>query len=309
MAVNSGVEPGPERSAPPECAPGSDACAGIDAAPCSDLYKAPVPFQGRSLEGAPPCDGPKELARSLDAELPVDDLLPIEPGPVEPDMKFMVACDPVIDGRRREVALVERRAAYTKSIGTIPGRRRGPVRGALGGRTPAPARQAANGRRGAAVSANCIAPPSFGSDPLRIRSLVDPDSTPCPDEAAEAADPCPGADPRNPLDLSRAASCICGTRDREPDRGTGFGQVSNGWNECPFSSRERILNALSRDESVRPDWIAALGSLPSSPYRTMMPMFADAGGGGRRARGRVRSSRGRRLLQLIEMLDHAAVVV
>ena len=128
-------------------------------------------------------------------------------------------------------------------------------------------------------------------------------------EDAEAADRHPGADPRSALDLFRAARCISGTREREPDGGTGFGQVANGWNECPFSSRERILNALSRDESVRPDWIAALDGLPSSPYRTMTPVIADASGGCRHARGRMRSSRGRRLLQLIEMLDHAAVVV
>ena len=309
MTMNSAVEPGTEQLAPPERAPGSDACEGTGAAPCSELYKAPVPFQGRSLEGAPPCDDPKELARSLDAELPVDDLLPIVPDPDEPDMKFIVACGPVIDGRGKEVALVERRAAYTESIGTIPGRRRDPVRSALGGRTRAPARQAAHDRWAASVSANCTAPPSFGSDPRRIASLVEPETTSCPDEDAEAANPYPGADPRNALDLSRAARWISRTREREPDRGTGFGQVANGWNECPFSSRERILNALSGDESVRPDWIAALGSLPSSPYRTMMPVIADASGGCRHARGHVRSSRDRRLLQLIEMLDHAAVVV
>ena len=309
MPENPGVEPGPGQFAPPERAPGSGACEGAGAAPCSELYKAPVPFQGRSLEGAPPRDGPNELARSLDAEMAVDDPLPVEPGPDVPDMKFVVACSPVIDTGGERAALVERRAAYAQSIRTIPGRRRDPVRAAAGGCARARAGQAASDHRAASVSANCIAPLSFGSDPRRITSLVDPETTSRPDEDAEAPNPSPDADPRDALDLSGAARRISGTREREPDRRTGFGQIANGWNECPFSSRERILNALSRDESVRPDWIAALGSLPSSPCRTMMPMSADASGARRHARGRMRSAHGRRLLQLIEMLDHAAVVV
>ena len=309
MAMNSGAEPGPGRFAPPDRARGSDACKNTDAAPCSELYKAPVPFQGRSLEGTPPGDGPRELARSLDAEMPIDDLLPLEPGPDGPDMKFIVACGPGIDGRGEEIALVERRAAYTGSIETIPSRRRGPVRDAPGGRTPAPARQSATHRRTSSVSANCIAPLSFGSDPRRITSLVDSGTTSCAGEDTEVANRYPGADLRSALDLFRAARRIARTGEREPDGGTGFGQVANGWNECPFSSRERILNALSRDESVRPDWIAALGGLPSSPYRTMTPMTADASRGCRHTRERMRSARGRRLLQLIEMLYHAAVVV
>ena len=309
MAVNSGAEPGPGRFALPDRAPGSDACEGTGTAPCSELYKAPVPFQGRSLEGTPPCDGPRELARSLDAEMPVDDLLPRESGLDEPDMKFIVACGPVIDARGDEVALAERRAAYTEGIETTPGRRRDPVWRALGGRTPAPARQSATHRRTSSVSANCIAPLSFGSDSRRITSLVDSGTTSCAGEDAEAANRYPGADSRSALDLFRIARCIAGTGEREPDGGTGFGQVANGWDECPFSSRERILNALSRDESLHPDWIAALGDLPSSPCRTMTPVIADASGGCRRVRGRMRGSRGRRLLQLIEMLDHAAEVV
>ena len=234
--MNSGVEPGTERFAPPERARGSDACEGADPAPCSELYRAPVPFQGRSLEGAPPCDGPKELARSLDAKLPADDLSPVEPGPVEPDMKFIVGCRPDIDGKGEEAALVERRAAYVESSGTIPCRRRDPVRSALGGCTQAPASQAATSGWTALACASCIAPPSFGSDPRRIMSLVDPGTTPCPDEDTEAASPHPGADPTNALDLSRTARCVSGTREQEPVRGTGFGQVAGGWNERPFSS-------------------------------------------------------------------------
>ena len=241
--------------------------------------------------------------------MPVDDLPPIEPHPDEPDMKLFVACRPDIDARGEEAALVERRAAYAESIGTISGRRRVPGRGALAGCTRAPARQAADDVWAASVPASCIAPPSFGIDPRRIVSLVGPETMPRPDEDAEAAGPRPGADSPNALDLSRAARRVSAAREREPDRGIGFGRFAHGWNESPFSSRERILNALSRDESVRPDWIAALGSLPSPACRTTMLVSADASGGRRRARGRMRGSSDRRLLQLVEMLDHAAVVV
>ena len=309
MTVNSGVEPGIEGLAAPERAPGCDACEGTDAAPCSKLYEAPVPFQGRSLEGAPIGEDSKELARPLDAQIPVDDLFPIEPGPVEPDMKCIVVCRPVIDGTGEEAALVERRTAYAQSIGTNPGRKRDPVRIAPGGGTEASARQAANNGWAAFVSTKRVAPQSFGSDPNRMLSLVDPETASFPGKGAEAANPYPGADPRNALDLSRAARCVSGTRGRTPDRRTGFGRVAYGWNECPFSSRERILNALSGGESLRPDWFAAPGSLPSSGHPTTMPMIADAGGRCLHVPGHMHSSRGRRLLQLIEMLDCAAVVV
>ena len=301
MTVNPGAEP----TAPSGPAPGSGASEGVGAAPCSVLYKAPAPFQGHSLEGASSCDIPRELARSLDAEMPVDDLAPIDSCPVEPDMKFIVSCRPGIDGRAEEAALAERRAAYVESLATIPGRRRGPARSALGGCNRAPARQVADRGLAASVSARCIAP-SFGSGARRIMSLVDPGTTPCPEEDAESANPIPGAAPWNALDLSGTAHRLSGAGEPESDHRTEFGRVANGWDECPFSFRERILDALSRDESVRPDWIAALGSLPSSPCRTTMPMLADAGGGCRHARGRMRSSRVR---QLIAMLDCASAVV
>ena len=302
-------EPGPERCVGAQCAPKADACEAADAAPCSDLYEAPVTFQGRSLQGAPHRNGPKELARPLHAKIPVDDPVPIEPGPVEPDLKFIVACSPVTDGGAAETALAERQVAYAESIRTIPGRRRDPMRASDGGCARSRATQAANDHRTAFVSANCTAPLSFGIGSRWTMSLVGCKTASYPDEDASAANPCPGADPRNVLDLSRAARCVAGTRERKPDRGNGFGQVVNGWYESPVSSRERILNALSRDESVRPDWIAALDDLSSPPRRTLMPMFAAASGRRRPAREHMRSARDRRLLQLVEMLDHAAVVV
>ena len=100
----------------------------------------------------------------------------------------------------------------------------------------------------------------------------------------------------------------------------GFGRASTGWDEFPFSCRERVLNALSKGESLSPDWIAALesgvegcraacGKLPSAQYRAVMNMISDPGGECRHARWRMHGSRDRRLLQLIEMLDHAVVVV
>ena len=302
-------EPGPERSVGAQCAPKADACKAADPAPCSDLYKAPVPFQGRSLQGAPHRNGPKELARPLDATMPVDDLVPLEPGPVEPDLKFIVACSHVTDGGAAETALVERQVAYAESIRTIPGRRRDPMRASDGGCARSRATQAANDHRTAYLSANCTVPLAFGSGSFGIMSLVGCEAGLYPDEDAKADNPCPGADPRNVLDLSRAARCVSGTRERKPDRRNGFGQVVNGWNESPISSRERILNALTRDESVRPDRVAALGGLPASPRRSLMPVFTAASGGRRHARERMRNSRVRRVLQLIEILDHAAVVV
>lgn len=320
MAANATVEPAPERGAAPERVPAFDAGGRAAADPRSDLYKVPVAFQGRSLEGAPPRDDPQELARSLDAEMPVDDLFPIQSGPDEPDMKFMVICDPGIDGRGAEVALVERRAAYAERVRTIPVRRRDPVRGAAGGRTAARARNAADDRWAAFVSANRTSPLSFGGDPSRILSLVESGTTSYPDEGAEAADSYPGANLGNALDHTRAARCIPEARGRRPDHGTGFGQVANGWNEFPFSYRERILNALSAGESLGPDWIAVLdrgiegsraarGTLFSTRYPAMLNMVPDAGGGCRHLRGHVHGTRGRRLLQLVEMLDHAEAVV
>ena len=320
MTVHTGVESGPERFAPPERAPGTHACEGTDAAPCSDLYEAPVPFQGRSLEGAPPRDDSKELARLLDVEIPLEGLCPIEPGPYEPGMNPMVISDPVIDVQDDADALAERRAAYAKNIGTRPVRRRDSVRSGVGGGTEAPEGNAANARWVAFASANRTAPITFNDDPRRILTLVERETTSCPGQGGKFVDPYRGADLPNTLDRSHGAHYVPEPQGREPDCETGFGQVSAGWNEFPFSRRERVLNALTRGESLGraglavpepgvEDCCAACGRLPSSQYRAMVHMISDPGDACRHARWQLQGSPGRRLLQLVEMLDHAAVVV
>ena len=326
----SSVEPSLEQSTPgsagvppaltPEHAPACDACQGAAAGPHSDLYKEPVPFQGRSLEGAPAGDDPKELARSLDAEIPVEDLFPVEPCPDDLDTKSIVISHPVIDVEDGYDALIERRAAYAKDMGTSPIRRRDSVWGGAGGCTQAQASKAANDRWAAFASANRTAPISFGDDPRRNPTLAEHETTSCPDQGENIADPYRGVDLPNTLERSHAAHYIPEPRSLKPDCETGFGRISTGWNELPFSCRERVLNALTSGESLSPDWIAALesdvegcraacGKLPSSQYRAMVSMISDPGGECRHARWRMHGSRGRRLLQLIEMLDHAVAVV
>ena len=310
----------PFTDASPEHAPACDACEGAAAGPRSDLYKEPVPFQGRSLEGAPVDDDSKELARSLDAEIPVEDLFPVEPGPEEPDRISIVMSHPVIDVNGEDDALIERRTAYAKHIRARTIQRRDSVWGGVGGRTEAQARKAANDRWAAVASANRTAPISFGDDPRRILTLVEHEATSYPDQGEKIADPYRGADLPNTLDRSHAAHYIPEPRGSGPDCETGFGRVSTAWNELPFSCRERVLNALSKSESLSLARIAALesgvedcraacGKLPSSQYRAMVHMIPDPGGERPHARWLMRGSRGERLVQLIEMLDHAVVVV
>ena len=304
----------------PEHAPACDACEGAAAEPCSDLYKAPVPFQGRSLEEAPAGDDPKELARSLDAEIPVEDLFPVEPCPEEPDRTSIVMSHPVIDVNDEDDALIERRTAYAKHIRARPIRRRDSVRGGVGGRTEVQVSKAANDRWAAFATANRIAPISFRDDPRRTLAVVEHETTSCSDRGGTIADPYRGVDLPNTLDRSHAAHYIPEARGPRPDCETGFGRIWTGWNELPFSCRERILDALAKGESLSLAWVAApepgaegcraaCGRLPSSQYRAMVSMIPEPGGECRHARWRMHGSRGRRLLQLIEMLDRAVAVV
>ena len=293
-------KPGLER-APPESA-------GTATGPRSDLYKAPVPFQGRSLGGAPAGDDPRELARSLDVEIPLEDLLPIEPG-----TNPMVVSDPVVDVRDDAEALAERRAAYARNIGPRP------VRSGVGGVTGGPEGEAANARWVALASANRTAPITFGDDPHRIPTLVERETASSPGQGGNIADPYRGAEPPNTLDRSHGARYVPEPQGREPDCETGFGRFPAGWNEHPFSCRERVLNALTRGESLRvgasvvsepggEDRCTECGMLHSSQYRAMVQMISDPGDACRHARWRFQGSPGRRLLQLVEMLDHAVVV-
>ena len=310
----------PFTDASPEHTPACDACEGAAAGPRSDLYKEPVPFQGRSLEGAPAGDDSKELAHSLDAELPVEDLLPIVPCPDELNMHSIVISDPVAEVEDDDDALIERRAAYATNIMTRPIPRRDSVCGGVGGCTEAPARKAANDRWAGFASANRTAPTSFGDDPHRLLPLVEHESASCPFRGEKIADPHRSVDLPNTLDRSHAAHYIPEPRGSMPDCETGFGRVSTAWNELPFSCRERLLNALSKGESMSLARIATLesgvegyraacGKLPSSQYRAMVNMISDSGGVRPHVRWLMCGSRGERLVQLIEMLDHAAVVV
>ena len=109
-------------------------------------------------------------------------------------------------------------------------------------------------------------------------------------------------------------------RGRGPAHEAEFGRLSQGWNQHPFSHRERILNALSKGEALSPGQVGALesglegyrtaeGGLSSAQYRAMVDMISDLGDQHRHARWRMHGWRRRRLLQLIEMLDYATVVV
>ena len=128
-----------------------------------------------------------------------------------------------------------------------------------------------------------------------------------------------GSDPPNTIDRAHAAHYIPRPRGWEPTHETGFGRLSQGRNEFPFSHRERVLNTLSTGEALSLNQIAALesglegyraaeGGLSSSQYRAMMDMISDLGNQDRRARSHMQGWRGQRLLQLIEMLDEAAVM-
>ena len=310
----------PDAGAPPGHAsasdPGEDAATGAR----SDLYKEPVPFQGRSLEGAPAGDDPRELARSLDAEIPVEDLLPIEPCPDEPDRNSIVVSHPDIDVNAEDDALVERRAAYAQHIRTRPVRGRDSVWGGVGGRTEAQVSDASIDGWAAFASAHRTAPISFSDDPLRTLTLVEHETTSCSDRGETIADPYCGIQLPHTPDRSHAAHYVPEPGGWKPECATGFGRASTGWNEFPFSYRERILDALSRGESLGPartaapesgveGCSAASATIPSSQYSAMVNMISDPGGGCRHARRPMHGSRGRRLLQLVEMLDHAVVVV
>ena len=161
---------------------------------------------------------------------------------------------------------------------------------------------------------------TFSDDPRQLTYLVEHEATVYSRSRGRHVDLYRGVDPPNTLDRVQAAHYIPRQRGPEALRETGFGRLSYAWNEFPFSPREQIVNALSRGEALSPGQIAALesglegyraaeGGLPSSQYRAMADMISDLGDPRRRARWNMRGWRGQRLLQLIEMLDYAAVVV
>ena len=289
----------------------------------SALYSAPVPFQGLSLERAASHGRPKELVRSLDADVPVEDLHPIEPGSNQPGTSSIVNADPVVDARNDDVgddddALVERRAAYVKHIRLESVRRRDSVRGVAGEPTETGARNAANASWTALASSNRVSPVSFSDEPRRALTLVEHEFASCSGGGGRPGEPDHGASLPDTLDRAHSAHYVPEPWNRMSHCDAGFGRIPTLWNEFPFSSRERILNALSKDESLSHaridalengtvDYCTAYHRFPSSQYRSIVDM--GSGSECRHARWLMHASHRSRLLQLLDMLDHAVMVV
>ena len=129
-----------------------------------------------------------------------------------------------------------------------------------------------------------------------------------------------GVDPPNTIDRTHAAHYVPRPQGWETTRETGFGRLAQGWNDFPFSPRERIVNSLQKGEALSPDQISALesglesyrasgGVIFSSQYRAMLDMISDLGDPYRHARWHPRGPFDGRLQQLIEMLDYAGGTV
>ena len=307
---------------------------GTDVAPPagtrSQLYRDPVSFEGRSLEGAPRAGDSKELAQSLDgAELPVEDLPRVEPDTAEPARKSILKHsdgasvsdsytdlpDDAIQARLAQ-ARDNRRwsndgTSATDSVWT----------GTMwsGERRDVAALREANARWSEFAAAQRTSSVAFSDDPRQLTYLVEHEATVRTRSRGRYVDLYRGAEPPNTIDRAQATHYIPRPRGWEPARETGFGRLSQGWNEFPFSAREQIVNALSKGESLSPHQIADLesglegyrtaeGGLSSSQYRAMVDMISDLGDPHRRGRWHMQGWRGQRLLQLIEILDYAVVV-
>ena len=323
--------PDPVSTGTPWNAPGTDATpAGASASDAgegaegtrSDLYNEPVSFEGRSLEGTPRSGDPKELAQSLDgAEMPIEGLPPVEPGrksilknsdggPVSDSYRDVH--DMVIDWRREQAKnnknLVNQGTDTAETVWT-----RGRNRGA--------AIREANARWSEFASAQRTSSISFSDDPRQLRYRIEYDGIVYSRSRGGYVDRYRGAEPPNTIDRAHAAHYIPSPRGGwEPTRETGFGRLSQGWNQFPFSHREQILNSLMTGESLNLEQIAALESsfwdyraagntLSSSQYRGIVNMIADLRDQYENARWYMEGERGQRLIQLIEMLDYAAVAV
>ena len=309
--------------ATPAGASASDAVAGA-AGTRSGLYNEPVSFEGRSLEGTPLSDDSKELAQSLDgAEIPVEDLPPVEPGPAGPRRKSILKHaddmpDPGLSYVDEDEAITDRRIEYARNTRGRSDRNADTVWRRARSRKEAV--DAANARWSEFAAAKRTSSTSFSDDPRQVLYLVEHETTLYSNTGEKIADVYRGVDPPNTLDRSHAAHFISRPRGWEPAHETGFGRLSQGWNEFPFSHRERILKTLSKGESLNPEQIAALesglegyraagGSLSSSQHRAMVDMISDLSDQYRHARWSMEGERGKRLVQLIEMLDYAAMVV
>ena len=174
----------------------------------------------------------------------------------------------------------------------------------------------ANARWSEVSAAERTSPTAFGNDPRRLLYHAECAHTALSRRTGTFVDRFRGADPPNTIDRTHAAYCVPRPRGGEAPRDTGFGRFSHAWNELPFSPRERIVNALHRSEALSPDrmislelglesYRAAGTEVSSSQYRAMVDMNADFGDRYRHTRWSLHGEGGKRLLQLIEMLDHA----
>ena len=249
--------------ATPAGASASDAVAGA-AGTRSGLYNEPVSFEGRSLEGTPLSDDSKELAQSLDgAEIPIEDLPPVEPGPAGPRRKSILKHaddmpDPGLSYVDEDEAITDRRIEYARNTRGRSDRNADTVWRRARNRKEAV--DAANARWSEFAAAKRTSSTSFSDDPRQVLYLVEHETTLYSNTGEKIADVYRGVDPPNTLDRSHAAHFIPRPRGWEPAHETGFGRLSQGWNEFPFSHRERILNTLSKGESLNPEQIAALES-------------------------------------------------
>ena len=309
------VSPGATGNAPagdamPAGASAADASEG-GAGARSNLYGEPVSFEGRSLEGASSSGDPKELARPLDGtEAPIEDLPRVEPDPAEPAPKPILRNS---DGRPVPDAPFDRRDGIIQmriDVAQTARRRFNDGMGDAGSvwrdvlwsgeRRDVAATREANARWSEFASAQRTSKVSFSDDPHQILYR--------------------GFDPPNTVDRAHAAYYVPRPQGWETTRETGFGRLAQGWNEFPFSPRERILNSLQKGEALSPDQIAALesglegyqaagGVVSSNQYRAMTRMMSELGDQHRHFRWHMHGAPDSRLIQLIGMLDYAAGAV
>ena len=289
----------------------------------SDLYQEPVSFEGRSLEGTSGSDDPAELAQSLDAaEMPIDDLPRAEPDPVGPERQSILKNSdgrPVTDTYRdaNDMLIKARReqAEFNKRYFNRGGETADSVWSS--GHNRKAAIREANARWSEAAAAQRTSALSFGDDPRQLLYHVEYERT--VSRKGSDVDLFRAVDPPNTIDRSHAAHFIPRPRGWETTRETGFGRLSQGMNEFPFSPREQIVNALSKGEALSPLQIAdlesglegyhaAVGELSSAQYQAMQRMISDLGDQYLHFRWHTHGTPDSRLVQLIEMLDYAAAV-
>ena len=296
----------------------------------SGLYDEPASFEGRSLQGVPPSDDPKELAQALDgADIPADDLPRFEPDPVEPDpaepaRKSMLGNSdgtPVSDTREDvdDIDIEARRALATHNKSRVD-RGSATADGTWsGGRSRGAAARDANARWSESTAAQRSSAISFSDDARQLLYRIEHERTVFPESGRRNVGLFRDADPPNTVDRAHAAHYIPRPRGGQPAHETGFGRLSHGRDEFPFSQRERILNTLHKGEALSPDQIISLefglesyraagGELSSSQYRAMTDMISDLGDRHRHARWYTHGAPDENLVRLVEMLDHAAMV-